>query len=389
MASVQGGPVSWSASIDKDGYTDYSVKFKVSATVFEGPAAVLDASGLPVAGEVWNFGGSEADLYAYCRQDTKVSIFPSDELPATYYIVEKKFSSKPDEDRCKDQKIEDPLLEPQKVSGGFSKITEEATHDAFGRPILTSSLEQIRGAQVEFDSNRPSIKISQNVPDLQLFVISTFADCVNAYDLWGMPPRYIKLSNVSWERKFYGSCYVYYSRNFEFDINYDSWDRVLLDEGNKALHGKWNLTTGAWDLININGQPPNRFDPTHFDQYKDKKNENARCILDGRGKPYVPADTLSEPAVWWCLNNGTSQQVFNGTCTQAVNLAQFIIPTPYISGPYDTQVEATTLCDRYHAVIGKLPNDINCDLVGSTPGKILVQKYRAVDFLLLGIPTTF
>lgn len=388
-AIVQGGPVEWSASVDKDGYTDYKVKFLVSATVADGPSNIITAIGLPQAGDLWNFG-AEYNLYAYCKQDTTVTLHPDPKLPGELWIVEKKFSTKPDEDKCKDEAITDPLLEPQKVSGGFSKITEEATYDRFRRPLLNSAQEQLRGAQVEFDGNRPSIKISQNVPDLQLFLIATYADCVNLYPIWGMPARFVKLSNVSWERKFYGRCYVYYTRNFEFEINYDSWDRKLLDEGKKALHGQWNQSTGAWDLININGAPPNRFDPTHFDDFLDKKHNLSHVILDGFGKPYVPASSLSFPTKWWCLNNSTTQSVFNGTCTQAINAANFMIGTTYISGPFETQADATAICDRYHtAADGKLAADVDCTLVGSSPGTIVIQKYRAVDFLNLRVPASF
>jgi hypothetical protein len=60
---------------------------------------------------------------------------------------------------------------------------------------------------------------------------------------------------------------------------------VLLDEGNKVLNGQFNPTTGDYEVLNINGQPPNPRNPTHFGRFKDRNGENTRVILDGGGLP--------------------------------------------------------------------------------------------------------
>jgi hypothetical protein len=66
------------------------------------------------------------------------------------------------------------------------------------------------------------------------------------------------------------------------------WDRDLNDEGTKALSGRWNKTTGAWDDVDVGGGPPDPLNPAHFIRYTDKLANTARVILDGSGRPYDP-----------------------------------------------------------------------------------------------------
>src|SRR5690606_22693106 len=99
--------------------------------------------------------------------------------------------------------------------------------DRYGNPIKSSSHEQFRGSNVEFDANRPTVWVDQNVSSLGLATFASMIDCVNDRPLWGLPKRRIKLSNVTWERKMYGTCRFYYTRKLEFDIRYDGFDRRL------------------------------------------------------------------------------------------------------------------------------------------------------------------
>jgi hypothetical protein len=263
--------------------------------------------------------------------------------PTKIFNVTVPFSNKP-QNRCQDFKVEDPLLEPQKISGGFNRFTEEATKDRYGYPILNSAHEQVRGPQVEFDNNRPVVKIEQNVANLQLDLLTVMIDTVNGYYLWGFPPRSIKLSGVSWERKFYGNCSVYYTRQLEFELAglqdagltgtgsdpepiqsvYKTWDRELLDEGTKVLKGHWKRN-GNWVLDKIDGAYPDPSNPTHFIRFKDRNGENTRVILNGAGLP-------------------AGVRVGSG------------------SGSISDETEI---------------------------GSIYLEKYHESDFLLLGIPTSF
>jgi hypothetical protein len=135
-------------------------------------------------------------------------------------------------------------LEPQKISGTFAKYTKEAVFDRNGNAIVTSSWERMKGPEVEFDHNRPAVRVEQNVVALDLATVAPMIDTVNDATLWGLAERTIKLTNFAWERKLYGSCNFYYTRVFDFDIDYNTWDRNLLDEGTKCLNGEWGPVGG-------------------------------------------------------------------------------------------------------------------------------------------------
>jgi hypothetical protein len=286
---LSNGYRTWSMTRDEDGNREYKIVHlvKVDDPGEDGPAQAILTPGLPLPGSYWAFG-NDVDLWAFCRPNADIKPHQEKEGdPAEFFYVEQTFSTRPT-NKCQDIPIEDPLMEPQKVSGSFVKFSEEAFHDRFGRPIANSSHEQVRGPQVEFDRNRPTIRIEQNVPILNAGLFSAMVDTVNKYPLWGLPPRCVKLSNVSWERKYHGQCNVYYSRVLEFDINFESFDRDLVDEGNKVISGHMDETTGAWVLDPIAGGDPNPLNPLHFIRYKDRNDENARTILDGTGQPWNP-----------------------------------------------------------------------------------------------------
>lgn len=301
-----GGPRVMTASRDAEGHRTYKVSFLVQCTAGEGPAAVFQCPGLPTPGNYWNFGAplNDVDIWAWCRADA--SIVPSNDQKkdgrTVYYEIEMTFSTKPPtRQRCQDNRIEDPLLEPMKISGTFVKYQQEATYQRDGRPIVNSAWEQIRGPQVEFDANRPQVSIEQNVPLLQLELFSSMVDTLNDSTLWGLPARCIKLSNVKWSRIFYGTCNVYYTRSFEFDIRYvinpftglltPGWDKDVLDEGTKVLQGYWGRGGNegyGWvvdfDVVTLEDLSPDN--PANFMRAIDRSGNTCRTILDGHGRPY-------------------------------------------------------------------------------------------------------
>jgi len=302
--AVHGGHRTWSMERDDEGHRTYKIKHLVRADLTDGPANVIQTTGLPQTGDQWNFDG-DIDIWAFCRPGTTVSIHQEKEGdPNRWWIVENTFSTRPLR-RCQDETIEDPLLEPQKVSGSFSSTTEEAQIDRLGNLIANTAYELFRGPTVEFDVSRPQVNIEQNVLDLELPLLSSMANTVNDAILWGLPVRTVKLSSISWERVLYGVCTFYFVRKFVFDINYDTWDRELLNEGTKALHGEWAidaadlaagnrsspapaLPSGSdWKLKSVNedGDAPDPDNPQHYSRYKDRNDENSRCLLDANGEP--------------------------------------------------------------------------------------------------------
>ncbi len=327
MATSIIGPHTWSGQRDAEGYLTYKVKFHIKGLTTDGPDTVFNTPGLFLPGAPWVLDGDiNADVW--CRPEATATPILSDGDPNKHWMVEQVFSNKPlpeGKQRCSDTPPGDPLLEPQKVSGSFIKYTEEASMDMDGDPIQTSAGEPVKGKQVEFDKNRPQVMIEQNVANLELGLCASMVDTVNDSTLWGLPTRCIKLSDFSWERKFYGTCYIYYTRKFTFDIMYETFDRVLLDEGTMVLRGVWRtdpnaVDYGAYVIDPFVAAEPHS--PSDYIKFKDWNGENASVVLDGAGRPF------------------------------------------------DSDGSTTGTGD-------------------DSPGGLVVRKYSEANFLLLGIPTTF
>lgn len=294
MAQVVGKQRVWSGSRDRDGHREYKIKWLVLSSVREGPVAALTASGLPRVGTPWNFD-DDYDPWAFCKFDATLELHEHKEGdPHRYWGVTQTFSTKPDF-RCNDTSVDNPLLEPMKVSGSFVKEKKEFTRDRNNKLLKSSSHEQFRGEKVEFEVNRPTVKIGQNVANLELGLFAGMMNTVNGSILWGLPARCIKLTTASWERKLYGQCFVYFTREFEFDVKYDTHDRFLLDEGTKVLHGQWSDDGGSWTVTPIEkrdatgkllgSRTPDPNNPADFQKFHDRKGQETRVILDGTGKP--------------------------------------------------------------------------------------------------------
>jgi len=417
------GQRTWSGVRDDEGHRTWSITFLVKGSRLDGPANALNTPGLPLPGTLWAFD-NDTDFYAWCRPNATVTPLLDNE-PNNYFEVEMEFSTKPPErnkQRCNDVQIEDPILEPPKISGSFTRYTEEATHDVNGRPVVNSAFEQMRGPHVEFDKSRPAVKIEQNLINMQYTVCASMMDCVNDRTLWGLPPRTIKLSQFSWDRKYHGFCYKYYTRTLEFEVNYNTWDRSLLDEGTKVLKGEWNFNTGAWELKNINGAPPDPFNPTHFIRYKDQNGENTRVVLNGRGLPALT--NIGTGKRYICISNGTigiplsnsskwipifqedltfiidwvfSTTVYHRGWLVAYDGAYYVAhkdapgqvePPDELGTPYWTPL-INDIVDTGNFNLGTTyqRGQVVTDLSGETgAGSIIVRKYPGVNFLLLGIP---
>jgi len=306
MASVKGGPVTWRADRDDDGFRTYKVTYRVQAAVTESPAAIMMASGLPSIGETFVISGySGTDSSCWCRPEMSIKIDQERSGdPAVYYLVECTYSNKFEQGkskRCQLTSVDDPCVEPMKVSGSFTKAQWEAKYDQNGAKLVTSANEPITGPAVTFDYARPTVRIEQNVRSLGLSTFSQMVNTVNASPLWGCPARTIRLMNAPWERKYSGLCNVFYTRTFEFEVDYcnkDSngnvigWDRDIYDSGSSCLAGIWDVTDAANPKWKITG-PVYSVTPStvltisqgSFGVYKDLAGNNKRVVLDGYGRP--------------------------------------------------------------------------------------------------------
>lgn len=280
---------SWAGSRNENGDREYRISHKVRAAVTDGPATIMDASGLPAIGAIWSFLG-ESDANMWCRPLRTVQPYQQKEgHPFTIWLVESSFGTWGlQSQRCQNEQITDPLQEPTKISGGFVKYSEEATQDMDGTEMVSSSWERLTGPNLQFDCNRPTVRIEQNVLDLGLATFAGMIDRVNGSGMWGLPKRCIKLSNASWERRVKGTCGFYFTRVFEFEIRYDTFDRVITDVGTRALRG--HFEDGSWVLDGS----PSADNPGDFVAVQDEQGRTlGKILLDGSGQPATSAASVA------------------------------------------------------------------------------------------------
>ncbi len=110
--SIHGGPFIWGGSRNAEGQRTFNVSHKIHATsVADGPQTVLNTPGLPIIGSPWNYG-NDFDAWAFCTPQMGISIYqPKEGHPNHWWKVTNTFSTAP-QNRCQDESIEDPLLEP-------------------------------------------------------------------------------------------------------------------------------------------------------------------------------------------------------------------------------------------------------------------------------------
>ena len=431
------GQRDWSMTRDEKGHREYKIKFLVKGDTDDGPNAALNTPGLPTIGSSWSFD-NDRDPWAFCRPEISITPLVTNE-PNRHFEVEFTFSTRPI-DFCQDDFIDNPLLRPYKISGSFNKYTEEVAYDRNNRPIQTSGFELLRGPQVEFDKNRPSVKIEQNLADPQLALLARMMDTLNDRPLWGLPARTIKLSGAPWERKFWGACNIYYTRTLEFDIRDGSdlnntFDRTVLDEGSMILNGHWSRESGHWILDNI---PPNLRVPTGLSGeavgggtlaagtysylvtavnalgettvstvlYIIVDGTNSAVLLSwnpvpgansykiyGAGDPALGLDTFSllvQTVLPGYLDDG-SETVDGVTHPPTINTTglppDYLNPTHFIRYR-DRLGELTKVVLDGFGKPANIPVGEDPGSVTNTPGSIRIEAYAESNFLLLGIPAT-
>jgi len=308
MAVLKIGPRSSTASRDAEGHRTVTTIYRVTFSTTVSAASAMNAAGLPSVGATYSdpiSGDSDSWMFRLFTTSAKQVVTDGDSVGGRVWDVTISFSTKQPE-RCQDQQVEDPLSEPDRVSGSFVNYTIEAVEDKDGDKIQNSSHEQVRGPAVEFDDHRPTVVIGQNVASLGLETFSAMVNTVNDANLWGLAPRKIKLSNVSWSRQLYGLCYFYYMRTFEFDINFNTFDRAIVDEGTMVLGGQWQVLPD----LTFNWLPNpglNKANVKDFQRFEDPKGQTRRCLLDGNGNPLddgaAPVEIPNSPIQYYTESN--------------------------------------------------------------------------------------
>lgn len=324
------GHRAWSMVRDRELFRDYKVTYRVEVDPdTQGPyAALVDTPGLPEpcsdwleAGELWAFFTGEAQVEQIGRTPDNVA------FDVTFTATTRPMSERPNVSGS------DPLTVPDRVITKSVNYQKEQTFNRFGDPMLNSAFEQFRGPQVEFDAHRMQVIIEQNYPTASPSVLSEFMNCLNDAEMWGFPPRTVKLSSFETDPKYYEGCQRFYVRKLVFDVAPD-FDRCLLDEGTKVLRGEWDRnpgspTYGQYIVADDEDGPFGKLDPANPNNYKrfqDWNGNNTRVILDGHGVPYDSEN----------LTTGTSDDLPGKICVEyypSKNLLLLGIPTSIDPAP--------------------------------------------------------
>ncbi len=297
MSGKLRGAIEWGGSGDEQGNRDYYIEWLVQTTnPLDGPFVVRQTPGLPLIGSIWQFG-RDSDPEAFCKADWSIEPVTTNE-PGDFWKVRQNYTTKPYTSEDTNNPLQHPLLAPPKLSGSFIKYVKEIGFDRYGNILKNSAHEPFRGKMVEFDYNRPQVIIEKNYSYLNLPLYAALVDTLDGIGLWGLPPRCIKLSNVSWSKAFYAQIQVFYPIRFEFDIDFNTFDRYLPNIGTACLAG-WSPGTieqtpvNPFDSAGVtpNGQTVFTYqDPTYFEVYKTKAGENKTIALDSFGKPKTSGD---------------------------------------------------------------------------------------------------
>lgn len=259
----------WTLDTDEEGHRDYTLTWGVETDdALDGPDTAFTAAGLPTPGASLNVGNA-VDAWAFYNRKGSARLRKVNANRKAWDITTV-FSSRPPK-RCNTSAFEDPLLEPHRVSGDFSQAMEEALQDNAGDPIANSSEQRYTGALVQKPTSRPIVKLQMNVAWIDLDWMAAYADSVNSDVWWSQPVRTIKCTVGPWERRNYGTCNFFFVVNFTFELNRNTWDYILLDEGTR---------------VKVAGSSPAR-----YAQYKDEREENARTLLDGNGNALAAGGT--------------------------------------------------------------------------------------------------
>ena len=273
------GPYKFGMTRDKEGIREYKVSWKVLdnfVTTYNDIAHLWqNTAGLPSIGSTWSqiaavYGWNGRDDWAFCTPELEVEMFsPSQEEPPQVWSITNTFSNITS-DRCQDASIENPLLEPPKISGSFVKYRELPHEDRDGKPYRSTTGEPLVGQEVERDQSRWEINFEINLLNINLALVASLADRLNSGPLWGLGPEKVKFSKFRFRRLLYGLCTFYVNASFGFDIR-DDWTQYLADKGRMELED--------------GGDPTN---PDHWRVAKDRYGENKPVLrLDTNGKPIV------------------------------------------------------------------------------------------------------
>ncbi len=258
--------IDWQLDRDDEGHREYTVTFKIeTGSDDDGPQTVLGNSQLPQVGSTWTYGGDNDD-WAFCTPfvhlEPEVKEQPHNVWLATFKFVTPGRLEDQDTQRCGNTNIDNPLMEPDRISGTFTNNTIQPFKDKDDNDIVNTAFEPVK---VDFDNPLAAVRIEQNRLTIDLPTVTELINKVNDSALWGLSSRKVKFSRFSWDRRLYGICTFYYVRTLEFDIDFNGFDRDdVPNECTKMIDGTWEAGAGVYTYT-ANGSA----DPADMKDYVD------------------------------------------------------------------------------------------------------------------------
>lgn len=228
MSSTVLGRIDWGVTRNEDGHRDYFVKWLVEAdSTAAGPQTISFAPGLPQIGAQWAFG-LDNDAWAFCSPAWTIAPFTNTQERSDLWVVTQPFTTRP-LFRCQTQQIENPLLEPPRLSGSYVREVRRARVDRHGEIPRSISSEPVTGQDMDVPESRPTVHVEITQLNHNLDVITSMTNTLNDAPLWGLSPRKVFFSDVSWRRFMYGTCTFYFVMGLDFEINFRTFDRTIGD----------------------------------------------------------------------------------------------------------------------------------------------------------------
>jgi len=163
----------------------------------------------------------------------------------------------------------DPLDEDWEITFDADEWTEEAVKDNQDNPILTSSLEVLKGKQVQVFKSRGRWHLAKNFAAVDMGRLDDLRMSVNSQQLYiqgiRYPSRTLLLRRARSARKVYAKTRYYYRLELEIDANPETHDLKPVDRGRLHYIG----TEGPGD--------PDRKDPKRFAPNRNDKDKSAHA----------------------------------------------------------------------------------------------------------------
>ena len=232
------------AKINDKGEREYRRVFVARSTnkLTDGPRTIRTASGIPQIGTTYAVSATDTDNGA---RVVDIDPRPLDDGGCNWE-VDVTYSSKFDDSEAGNN----PLSAPAEFSGSFARYSAPLVKDLTGAPVVNSAGEPFN-PPVEIDDSRPVFTIKRNEGSYNLQRRIDYQDAVNSDVFLGIAVGLVKVSNISFVRKFHNAL-EYYEMTYEFECRREGWLVSILDIG---LNEKIPPATVLTPIYETNGVP--------------------------------------------------------------------------------------------------------------------------------------